>query len=178
VWFASILIGMPLFASMGLAAFAFVHLASLSDQHRPAEDGAGDELVPAGGGAAVHPDGQHPRVPPSITDRIVAFATAVSRLAARRLRPCVDPDQHDLRRHGRLRGGRCRGLGAIEIRSMTRGLATGPRTAAAITAAAATIGPIIPAEPPHGDLRRDGRRARSGVSSARRRPWRPDGRCR
>ena len=107
VWLRRILAGVPLFASMGLAAFAFVGFGGLS-AHRAAEDGAGDELVSDRRRAAVHPDGQHPG------------RGRHHRADLRALRPrCVGwlrggyahasiLLEHDLRRHGRARRSRMR----------------------------------------------------------------------
>ena len=142
VWFASILIGMPLFASMGLAAFAFVHLAGLNDSIVPQKMVQAMNSFPLVAAPLFILMGNILGAA-KITDRIVAFATAVI---------------------GWLRGGYAHasiltsmifagmvgsavadaaGSGAIEIRSMRRA-GYRPETAAAITAAAATIGPIIP----------------------------------
>jgi tripartite ATP-independent transporter DctM subunit len=142
VWLIAILIGMPLFASMGLAAFAFVISSGLSPSivaQKMAQAMNSFPLVAAplfilmGNllGAA------------RLTDRIVRFATSLV---------------------GALRGGYAHasilssmifagmvgsavadaaGTGAVEVRAMKK---AGYRseTAAAISAAAATIGPIIP----------------------------------
>ena len=52
-------------------------------------------------------------------------------------------DQHDLRRHVGSAVADAAGVGTIEIRAMKKA-GYDPETAAAITAASATIGPIIP----------------------------------
>jgi tripartite ATP-independent transporter DctM subunit len=142
VWLIAILIGMPLFASMGLAAFAFVISSGLSPSivaQKMAQAMNSFPLVAAplfilmGNllGAA------------RLTDRIVRFATSLV---------------------GALRGGYAHasilssmifagmvgsavadaaGTGAVEVRAMKKA-GYRPETAAAISAAAATIGPIIP----------------------------------
>jgi tripartite ATP-independent transporter DctM subunit len=142
VWLAAILIGMPLFVSMGLAAFAFVMFTGLSPTivvQKMAQASNSFPLVAAplfilmGNllGAA------------KLTDRIVRFATSLV---------------------GSLRGGYAHasilssmifagmvgsavadaaGTGAVEVRAMKKA-GYRPETAAAISAAAATIGPIIP----------------------------------
>ena len=142
VWLAAILIGMPLFVSMGLAAFAYVILTGLSPTivvQKMAQASNSFPLVAAplfilmGNllGAA------------KLTDRIVRFATSLV---------------------GSLRGGYAHasilssmifagmvgsavadaaGTGAVEVRAMKKA-GYRPETAAAISAAAATIGPIIP----------------------------------
>jgi tripartite ATP-independent transporter DctM subunit len=142
VWLAAILIGLPLFASLGLAALAFVMLGGLSASIVPqkmAQAMNSFPLVAAPlfvlmgnllGGA-------------QLTDRIVRFATSLV---------------------GALRGGYAHasilssmifagmvgsavadaaGTGAVEVRAMKKA-GYRPETAAAISAAAATIGPIIP----------------------------------
>jgi tripartite ATP-independent transporter DctM subunit len=142
VWFGAILAGLPLFAAMGLAAFAFVLLGGLSGSivdQKMAQAMNSFPLVAAplfilmGNilGAA------------RLTDRIVRFATSLV---------------------GALRGGYAHasilssmifagmvgsavadaaGTGAVEVRAMKKA-GYRPETAAAISAAAATIGPIIP----------------------------------
>ncbi|HQR11327.1 MAG TPA: TRAP transporter large permease [Casimicrobiaceae bacterium] len=142
VWLAAILIGMPLFVSMGLAAFAFVIFTGLSPTivvQKMAQASNSFPLVAAplfilmGNllGAA------------KLTDRIVRFATSLV---------------------GSLRGGYAHasilssmifagmvgsavadaaGTGSVEVRAMKKA-GYRPETAAAISAAAATIGPIIP----------------------------------
>ena len=141
-WLVAILAGLPLFASMGLAAFAFVLLADLSASivaQKMAQSMNSFPIIAAplfilmGNilGAA------------KLTDRIVAFASAVigwvrggyahaSILASMIFAGMVGSAVAD-----------AAGTGAIEIRAMRR---AGYRaeTAAAINAAAATIGPIIP----------------------------------
>jgi tripartite ATP-independent transporter DctM subunit len=141
-WFASLLIGVPLFASMGLAAFAFVHIAGIPAGIVPQKIAQAANSFPLLAaplfilmGNIMNSSG--------VTDRIFAFATA-----------CV----------GWLRGGLCHanilasvifagmsgsavadagGVGTLEIKAM-RDEGYDPETAAAITAASATIGPIIP----------------------------------
>ena len=141
-WFASLLIGVPLFASMGLAAFAFVHFAGIPAGIVPQKIAQAANSFPLLAaplfilmGNIMNSSG--------VTDRIFAFATA-----------CV----------GWLRGGLCHanilasvifagmsgsavadagGVGTLEIKAM-RDEGYDPETAAAITAASATIGPIIP----------------------------------
>jgi tripartite ATP-independent transporter DctM subunit len=142
VWLLAILLGLPLFASMGLAAFAFVLMSGLSGTivaQKMAQAMNSFPLVAAplfilmGNilGAA------------RLTDRIVRFATSLV---------------------GALRGGYAHasilssmifagmvgsavadaaGTGAVEVRAMKKA-GYRPETAAAISAAAATIGPIIP----------------------------------
>src|SRR5258705_9999423 len=142
VWLAAILIGLPLFASLGLAAFAFVTFGGLSpsivpqkmaqamNSFRPVAEPLFILMVNLLGAA-------------KLTDRIVRFATSLV---------------------GALRGGYAHasilssmifagmvgsavadaaGTGAVEVRAMKKA-GYRPETAAAISAAAATIGPIIP----------------------------------
>jgi tripartite ATP-independent transporter DctM subunit len=142
VWFAAILIGMPLYASMGLAAFAFVHFAGLSDSIVPQKMAQAMNSFPLVAAPLFILMGNLLGAA-KITDRIVAFASAVigwlrggyahaSILASMIFAGMVGSAVAD-----------AAGSGAIEIRSMRRA-GYKPETAAAITAAAATIGPIIP----------------------------------
>lgn len=141
-WFVALLAGVPLFASMGLAAFAFVWFAGIPAGIVPQKIAQAANSFPLLAaplfilmGNIMNSGG--------ITDRIFTFATA-----------CV----------GWLRGGLCHanifasvifagmsgsavadagGVGTLEIKAM-RDEGYDPETAAAITAASATIGPIIP----------------------------------
>ena len=142
IWFAAILIGMPLYASMGLAAFAFVHFAGLSDSIVPQKMTQAMNSFPLVAAPLFILMGNLLGAA-KITDRIVAFASAVigwlrggyahaSILASMIFAGMVGSAVAD-----------AAGSGAIEIRSMRRA-GYKPETAAAITAAAATIGPIIP----------------------------------
>ncbi len=142
IWFLAILAGFPLFASMGLAAFAFVHFGGLADSIVPQKMAQAMNSFPIVAAPLFILMGNILGAA-RLTDRIVHFATAVI---------------------GWLRGGYAHasiltsmifagmvgsavadaaGSGAIEIRAM-RKAGYRPETAAAITAAAATIGPIIP----------------------------------
>lgn len=142
VWLLSILAGFPLFASMGLAAFAFVLIGDLSASIVPQKMAQAMNSFPIVAAPLFILMGNI-LAAARITDRIVAFATAVI---------------------GWLRGGYAHasiltsmifagmvgsavadaaGSGAIEIRAMQKA-GYRPETAAAITASAATIGPIIP----------------------------------
>ncbi|MFJ5370131.1 TRAP transporter large permease [Bosea sp. CER48] len=142
VWLLSILAGFPLFASMGLAAFAFVLIGDLSASIVPQKMAQAMNSFPIVAAPLFILMGNI-LAAARITDRIVDFATSVI---------------------GWLRGGYAHasiltsmifagmagsavadaaGSGAIEIRAM-RKAGYRPETAAAITAAAATIGPIIP----------------------------------
>ncbi|HEX2510442.1 MAG TPA: TRAP transporter large permease [Microvirga sp.] len=142
VWFAAILLGVPLFASMGLAAFAFVTLGGLTSTIIPQKIAQSANSFPILAaplfilmGSIMNSAG--------ITERIFSFATKVV---------------------GWLRGGLCHanilasvifagmsgsavadaaGVGTLEIKAM-RDEGYDAETAAAITAASATIGPIIP----------------------------------
>lgn len=142
VWLLAMLAGMPLFASMGLASFAFVALADLSLSIVPQKIAQTANSFPLLAaplfilmGNILNSAG--------ITEKIFAFATAVV---------------------GWMRGGLCHaniiasvifsgmsgsavadaaGVGTIEIKAMVDEGYDRP-TAAAITAASATIGPIIP----------------------------------
>lgn len=142
VWLLAILAGLPLFASMGLAAFAFVSLGGLSAGIVPQKMAQAMNSFPIVAAPLFILMGNILSAA-RLTDKIVAFASSIV---------------------GALRGGYAHasivtsmifagmvgsavadaaGSGAIEIRSMRRA-GYKPETAAAITAAAATIGPIIP----------------------------------
>jgi tripartite ATP-independent transporter DctM subunit len=142
VWFVALLLGVPLFASMGLASFAFVWFAGIPAGIIPQKIAQSANSFPLLAaplfilmGNIMNSSG--------ITDRIFAFATA-----------CV----------GWLRGGLCHanilasvifagmsgsavadaaGVGTLEIKAM-KDEGYDAETAAALTAASATIGPIIP----------------------------------
>ena len=142
VWFAALMLGVPLYVSMGVAALAFVLLTGITPQIVPQKIAQAANSFPLLAaplfilmGNIMNSGG--------ITDRIFAFATA-----------CV----------GWLRGGLCHanilasvifagmsgsavadagGVGTLEIKAM-KDEGYDAETAAAITAASATIGPIIP----------------------------------
>jgi tripartite ATP-independent transporter DctM subunit len=142
VWFAALMLGVPLYATMGLAAFAFVAMNGMPLDIVPQKLAQSVNSFPLLAaplfilmGNIMNSGG--------ITDRIFAFATA-----------CV----------GWVRGGLCHanimasvifagmsgsavadagGVGTLEIKAMKQE-GYDAETAAAITAASATIGPIIP----------------------------------
>ncbi|MEJ1159922.1 TRAP transporter large permease [Prosthecomicrobium sp. N25] len=142
VWFAALLLGLPLYASMGLAAYAFVYLGGFTPNIVPQKIAQAANSFPLLAaplfvlmGNILNSAG--------ITERIFGFATV-----------CV----------GWLRGGLCHanilasvifagmsgsavadagGVGTLEIKAM-KDEGYDVETAAAITAASATIGPIIP----------------------------------
>ena len=141
-WLVSILLGLPLFAAMGLAALGFVSLAGLSPSIVPQKMAQAMNSFPIVAAPLFILMGNLLSAS-RITDRIVRFATAIT---------------------GSLRGGYAQasilsslifagmagsavadaaGTGAVEIRAMKR---AGYRaeTAAAINASAATIGAIVP----------------------------------
>ena len=141
-WVIAMLMGVPLFASMGLASFAFVMLGGMPPGMVPQKIAQSANSFPLLAaplfilmGNIMNSSG--------ITERIFTFATA-----------CV----------GWLRGGLCHanilasvifagmsgsavadagGVGTLEIKAM-KDEGYDAETAAAITAASATIGPIIP----------------------------------
>ena len=142
VWVVALLVGVPLFATMGLAAAAFVWLNGLPIDIVPQKLAQSINSFPLLAAPLFILMGNIMNSA-GITDRIFAFATA-----------CV----------GWVRGGLCHanilasvifagmsgsavadagGVGALEIRAMKQA-GYDPETAAAITAASATIGPIIP----------------------------------
>jgi tripartite ATP-independent transporter DctM subunit len=142
VWLAAILVGLPLFAAMGLAAFAFVFLGGLSGSIVPQKMAQAMNSFPLVAAPLFILMGNILGAA-KLTDRIVRFATSLV---------------------GALRGGYAHasilssmifagmvgsavadaaGTGAVEVRAMKKA-GYRPETAAAISAAAATIGPIIP----------------------------------
>jgi tripartite ATP-independent transporter DctM subunit len=142
VWFLAMLLGVPLFAAMGLAAMAFVALGGLPLSIVPQKVAQAANSFPILAaplfvlmGNIMNSGG--------ITERIFGFAAALV---------------------GWMRGGLCHanilasiifagmsgsavadagGVGSLEIKAM-RDEGYDAETAAAITAASATIGPIIP----------------------------------
>ena len=142
VWLVAILIGLPLFASMGLAAFAYVMLSGLSPSIVPQKMAQAMNSFPLVAAPLFILMGNLLGAA-KLTDRIVRFATSIV---------------------GSLRGGYAHasilssmifagmvgsavadaaGTGAVEVRAMKKA-GYRPETAAAISSAAATIGPIIP----------------------------------
>jgi len=142
VWLVAILLGMPLYASMGLAAFAFVALGGLAPSIVPQKMAQAMNSFPLVAAPLFILMGNLLGAA-KLTDRIVRFATSLV---------------------GALRGGYAHasilssmifagmvgsavadaaGTGAVEVRAMKKA-GYRPETAAAISAAAATIGPIIP----------------------------------
>jgi tripartite ATP-independent transporter DctM subunit len=142
VWLVVILMGMPLFASMGLAAFAFVVFGGLAPSIVPQKMAQAMNSFPLVAAPLFILMGNILGAA-KLTDRIVRFATSLV---------------------GALRGGYAHasilssmifagmvgsavadaaGTGAVEVRAMKKA-GYRPETAAAISAAAATIGPIIP----------------------------------
>ena len=141
-WLATIMIGMPLYTSMALAALVFIVINDIPAATLPQKMAGSMNSFPIVAAPLFILMG-HILGAAKITDRIVAFAGALI---------------------GWVRGGYAHasiltsiifagmvgsavadasGSGAIEIRAM-RKAGYKPETAAAITAAAATIGPIIP----------------------------------
>jgi tripartite ATP-independent transporter DctM subunit len=141
-WLVAILLGVPLFASMGLAAYAFVALGGLTSTIVPQKIAQSANSFPILAAPLFILMGNIMNSA-GITDRIFSFATSIV---------------------GWLRGGLCHaniiasvifagmsgsavadaaGVGSLEIKAM-RNEGYDPETAAAITAASAVIGPIIP----------------------------------
>ncbi len=141
-WLLAMIVGVPLYATMGLACFAFVFLAGINPAIVPQKIGQAANSFPLLAAPLFILMGNIMNAA-GITDRIFAFA-----------RVCV----------GWLRGGLCHanilasvifagmsgsavadagGVGTLEIKAM-RDEGYDAETAAAITAASATIGPIIP----------------------------------
>jgi len=142
VWLIAILAGLPLFAAMGLAGFAFVGLGGLSGTIVPQKMTQAMNSFPIVA-APLYIFMGNVLAAARINDRIVGFATSLvgwlrggyahaSVLASTIFAGMVGSAVAD-----------AAGVGAIEIRSMKR-VGYRPDTAACITAAAATIGPIVP----------------------------------
>jgi tripartite ATP-independent transporter DctM subunit len=142
VWLMSILIGLPLFASMGLAALAFVLLGGLSPSIVPQKMAQAMNSFPLVAAPLFILMGNLLGAA-NLTDRIVRFATSIvgalrggyahaSILASMIFAGMVGSAVAD-----------AAGTGAVEVRAMKKA-GYRPETAAAISAAAATIGPIIP----------------------------------
>jgi tripartite ATP-independent transporter DctM subunit len=142
VWLLALLAGLPLFASMGLAAFAFVGLGGLSPSIVPQKMAQAMNSFPIVAAPLFILMGNILSAA-RITDRIVSFATAV-------IGPIRGGYAHASILSSMIFAGMvgsavadAAGTGGVEIRAM-RKAGYRPETAAAITAAAATIGPIIP----------------------------------
>ena len=141
-WLAAIVVGMPLWVSMGLAALAFLWLAGMPVTILPQKMAGSMNSFPIVAAPLFILMGNILGAA-KITDRIVVFASAVigwvrggyahaSILTSMIFAGMVGSAVAD-----------AAGSGAIEIRAMKKA-GYKPETAAAITAAAATIGPIIP----------------------------------
>jgi len=142
VWLVSILAGLPLFVSMGLAALAFLWIGGMPLTVLPQKMAGSMNSFPIVAAPLFILMGNILGAA-KITDRIVAFASALigwvrggyahaSILTSMIFAGMVGSAVAD-----------AAGSGAIEIRAM-KNAGYKPETAAAITAAAATIGPIIP----------------------------------
>jgi tripartite ATP-independent transporter DctM subunit len=142
VWLVAILAGVPLFASMALAAAAFVFLGGLSLSIVPQKMAQAMNSFPLVAAPLFILMGNLLSAA-NITDRIVRFATSIvgtvrggyahaSIIASMIFAGMVGSAVAD-----------AAGTGAVEIRAMKRS-GYRPETAASINAAASTIGPIIP----------------------------------
>lgn len=141
-WLLSILAGLPLFVSMGLAALVFLWIGGMPLTVLPQKMAGSMNSFPIVAAPLFILMGNILGAA-RITDRIVAFASALigwvrggyahaSILTSMIFAGMVGSAVAD-----------AAGSGAIEVRAM-RNAGYKPETAAAITAAAATIGPIIP----------------------------------
>jgi tripartite ATP-independent transporter DctM subunit len=141
-WFVAILAGMPLYVSMGLAALAVLWFADMPVTILPQKMAGAANSFPIVAAPLFILMGNI-LAAARITDRIVEFASAVigwvrggyahaSILTSMVFAGMVGSAVAD-----------AAGSGAIEVRAMTKA-GYRPETAASITAAAATIGPIIP----------------------------------
>jgi tripartite ATP-independent transporter DctM subunit len=141
-WFVAILAGMPLYVSMGVAALAVLWFAGMPVTILPQKMAGAANSFPIVAAPLFILMGNI-LAAARITDRIVEFASAVigwvrggyahaSILTSMVFAGMVGSAVAD-----------AAGSGAIEVRAMTKA-GYRPETAASITAAAATIGPIIP----------------------------------
>ncbi len=141
-WFLTILAGMPLYVSMGLAALAVLWLGGLPVTILPQKMAGSMNSFPIIAAPLFILMGNI-LAAGQVTDRIVTFASAAigwvrggyahaSILTSMIFAGMVGSAVAD-----------AAGSGAIEVRAMTKA-GYRPETAASITAAAATIGPIIP----------------------------------
>ena len=142
VWLITILAGLPLFVSMGLACLVFLLLAGMPVTVLPQKMAGSINSFPIIAAPLFILMGNI-LAAAQLTDKIVAFASAVigwvrggyahaSILTSMIFAGMVGSAVAD-----------AAGAGAIEVRAM-RKAGYRPETAASITAAAATIGPIIP----------------------------------
>ena len=142
VWFVAILAGLPLFASMALASFAFVFLGGLNPSIVPQKMIQAVNSFPIVAAPIFILMGNI-LTAARINDKIVAFAqTLVGWLRGGYAHASIVASMIFAGMVGSAVADAA-GVGAIEIKSMKR-VGYRPETAAAITAAAATIGPIIP----------------------------------
>lgn len=142
VWFVAIMLGTPLYASMALAAMAFVALGGLSVSIVPQKMAQAMNSFPIVAAPLFIFMGNI-LAAARITDRIVSFATAL-------IGPVRGGYAHASIVSSMIFAGMvgsavadAAGTGGVEIRAM-RKAGYKASTAASITAAAATIGPIIP----------------------------------
>ena len=142
VWLLAVLAGLPLYAAMGLAGFAFVLIGDMTVSIVPQKMAQAMNSFPLIAAPLFILMGNLLGAA-KLTDRIVAFASALigwvrggyahaSILASMIFAGMVGSAVAD-----------AAGTGAIEVRAM-RAAGYRAETAAAINAAAATIGPIIP----------------------------------
>jgi tripartite ATP-independent transporter DctM subunit len=142
VWLISIFGGLPLFVSMGLACLAFLLIGGIPETVLPQKMAGSINSFPIIAAPLFILMGNI-LAAAQLTDKIVAFASAVigwvrggyahaSILTSMIFAGMVGSAVAD-----------AAGAGAIEVRAM-RKAGYRPETAASITAAAATIGPIIP----------------------------------
>jgi hypothetical protein len=106
VWLVAILLGFPLFASMGMAAFAFVLLSGLSGSIVPQKMAQAMNSFPLVAAPLFILMGNILARPSYRPHR--ALRDVVGGIAARRICARQHPVEHDLRGHGGLGGRRCR----------------------------------------------------------------------
>lgn len=142
VWFLAIIAGVPIFASMTLAAFAFVMFGGLNPSIVPQKMIQAVNSFPIVAAPIFILMGNI-LTAARINDKIVAFAqTLVGWLRGGYAHASIVASMIFAGMVGSAVADAA-GVGAVEIKSMKR-VGYRPETAASITAAAATIGPIIP----------------------------------
>lgn len=142
VWFAAILASMPLYVSMGLAALAVLSIAGMPITILPQKMAGAANSFPIVAAPLFILMGNI-LAAARITDRIVVFASAAIGWVRGGYAHASIPTSMIFAGMVGSAVADAAGSGAIEVRAMTKA-GYKPETAASITAAAATIGPIIP----------------------------------
>ena len=142
VWLISIFGGLPLFVSMGLACLAFLLIGGIPETVLPQKMAGSINSFPIIAAPLFILMGNI-LAAAQLTDKIVAFASAVIGWVRGGYAHASILTSMIFAGMVGSAGADAAGAGAIEVRAM-RKAGYRPETAASITAAAATIGPIIP----------------------------------